>query len=131
MRPRIAPLVENMYGFNTSHAADSISSNARRAQKLLRDMNFVYVCLSRSRSCCWLNADPLPLQETRDDGSRRENGPYRHHVIQKAINVSWFRDKNDVGAQYYEYFDPMPERAIALILTVVMITFIDLIIDEY
>ncbi|KAH9965684.1 hypothetical protein BGW80DRAFT_747777 [Lactifluus volemus] len=106
MRHRIAPLVENMYGFNTSQAADSISSNARRAQKLLRDMNFVY--------------------ETRNDGTRRENGPYRHPIIQRAINISWFRDKNDVGAQHHEHFTPMPERAIALTLTV-----IECCIDEW
>jgi Domain of unknown function (DUF6532) len=73
----------------------------------------------------------LPLQETRNDGTRRENGPYRHPIIQRAINISWFRDKNDVGAQHHEHFTPMPERAIALTLTVVTITLTDSIADEY
>jgi hypothetical protein len=44
IKPRIAPLVENIYGFNTSHAPESISSNATLAQMLLKDMNFVFVC---------------------------------------------------------------------------------------
>ena len=72
-----------------------------------------------------------PLQETGNDGKRRGDEPYRNLIIQRAINISWFRDKNDVGAQHHEHFSPMPERAIALTLTVVMITLTDLIADEY
>jgi hypothetical protein len=49
MEPRIANLVENLYRFDTSHAHNSIGSNAKLAQTLLRDINFVYsVCHSRT-----------------------------------------------------------------------------------
>ena len=47
MEQRIAALVENLFGFSTSHAHSSIGSNAKLAQTLLRDINFVYsVCHS-------------------------------------------------------------------------------------
>jgi len=42
MKPKFATLVEIMYNFKTSQAHASISYNARRAQELLRDLNFVY-----------------------------------------------------------------------------------------
>ena len=41
--------VETLYGFDSSHAADSISRNATLAQALLSDMAFIYrVCLFRN-----------------------------------------------------------------------------------
>ena len=42
MRPKVATLVEIMYNFKASQAHASISYNARRAQELLRDLNFIY-----------------------------------------------------------------------------------------
>lgn len=43
----ITHIVEVQYGFDTSHAPDSISSNAALAQALLSNMAFIYrVCLS-------------------------------------------------------------------------------------
>jgi hypothetical protein len=42
MKPKVTTLVENMYNFRTSQAHSSISYNARRAQVLLKHMNFVY-----------------------------------------------------------------------------------------
>jgi hypothetical protein len=48
IKPGIAPLVKNLYGF--SRKKDSKDGNAQRAKTLLEDMNFVYkVCRSHSR----------------------------------------------------------------------------------
>ncbi|KAI0288503.1 hypothetical protein B0F90DRAFT_1802638 [Multifurca ochricompacta] len=102
MKPKIVTLVEYIYGFNTSRAHKSISSNAKRAQMLLRDMNFVY-------------------PDSEDMGTGKRHNPYRHPIIQRAINITWFRSKDDVGVVFHERFSPMPISVIALALAVVMI----------
>jgi Domain of unknown function (DUF6532) len=45
--------------------------------------------------------------------------PYRHPIIQKAINTIWFEDQSADGILVQEYFSPMPIPAIALALTLV------------
>ena len=50
MKPKVTTLVENMYKFRTSHAYPCISYNARRAQLLLKNMNFVYPVRQRHTS---------------------------------------------------------------------------------
>ena len=50
--------------------------------------------------------------------------PYRHPVLQKAINLTWFRNKDDEGVFFHEYFFPLSVTAIALILAVVRVVFI-------
>jgi len=55
-------------------------------------------------------------------GGKRHN-PYRHPSIQKTINTTLFRNKDDVGVVHHEHFSPMPIPIIALTLTLVMSTF--------
>jgi len=98
LKPKVAMLVENLYHFSTSQARESISSNSKRARMLLRDMTFVY-------PEAW-------------DGGKRHN-PYRHPIIQRVIDTTFFRNKDDVGAMHQEHFSPMPIPIIALTLTVV------------
>ena len=45
--------------------------------------------------------------------------PYRHPIIQEAINILWFKSKDDDGMTFQEHFSPMPIRAMALVLTAV------------
>jgi len=98
MKPNVATLVETLYHFSTSQAPDSLRSNRERSQMLLRNMNFVY-------------------PEPRDGGKRHR--PYRHSIVQRAINVAWFRTRDDVGVVNHEHFSPMPVPIIAITLTVV------------
>ena len=42
MKPKLATLVETLYNFKTGHDHTNTSYNARRAQGLLRHMNFIY-----------------------------------------------------------------------------------------
>ncbi|KAI0294526.1 hypothetical protein BC826DRAFT_1104596 [Russula brevipes] len=98
MKPNVATLVETLYHFSTSQAPDSLRSNRERSQMLLRNMNFVY-------------------PEPRDGGKRHR--PYRHSILQRAINVTWFRTRDDVGVVNHEHFSPMPVSIIAITLTVV------------
>ncbi|KAI0265923.1 hypothetical protein BC834DRAFT_158132 [Gloeopeniophorella convolvens] len=112
LKARIAPHVENIYGFNTSQASESIGRNAALAQKLLSGMTFIYRDVKGS------------------DG--RPHWPYRHPIIQKAVNITWFRNKDDDGVVYHEYFSPVPSQAIALVLTACLLRFqIECCIDEW
>ena len=49
--------------------------------------------------------------------------PYRHPIIQKAIDITWFRSVIDVGLLYRNHFSPLPVPAIAFILTAVRAIF--------
>ncbi|KAH8998369.1 hypothetical protein EDB86DRAFT_841298 [Lactarius hatsudake] len=95
LKPKFATLVEHMYNFNTSLARASIIYNATRAQELLRDMDFIY---------------PEP---------RTSCDPYRHPIIQRAIDTTWFRNEDDTGVVDREHFSPMPISVIAITLTVI------------
>jgi hypothetical protein len=102
MKPKVTTLVENLYNFKTGQAHASISYNVRRAQGLLRHVNFIY---------------PEP---------RTGRDPYRHSIIQRTIDTTWFRDKDDIGVADHEHFSPMPIPIIALTLMV-----IECCIDEW
>jgi len=95
IKPKIATLVENMYDFKTSHASVSISHNSGSSQELLRDLKFIY---------------PEP---------RTGRDLYRHPIIQRAIDTTWFRNKDDIGVVDHEHFSPMPISVIAITLTVI------------
>ncbi|KAH9023486.1 hypothetical protein EDB85DRAFT_1984460 [Lactarius pseudohatsudake] len=51
---------------------------------------------------------------------------FRNPVIQKAINVLWFRNREDDGIMFHEHFSPMPIPAIAFIIML-----IECCIDEW
>ncbi|KAI0296113.1 hypothetical protein B0F90DRAFT_1114424 [Multifurca ochricompacta] len=105
MKLMIMHAVEAFYGFDTSQAPDSIGHNTALAHALLADMTFIY-------------GDP--------NFGGEPHHPYRHPIIQKAINITWFQNKDDNGITFHEYFSPMPVAVIALVLTV-----IECCIDEW
>lgn len=43
--------------------------------------------------------------------------------IQKAVYAMWFANKQDDGVSYPEYFKPMPDITVALVLTAVQAPF--------
>ncbi|KAH9970477.1 hypothetical protein BJV74DRAFT_954096 [Russula compacta] len=98
MKMRIMHAVMTSYGFNTSQAAHSISSNVTCAQALLANTTFIY-------------------RERNLDGT--SHFPYRHVAIQKAIDLTWFQNKDSDGILFYKHFTPIPIKAMALILTVI------------
>lgn len=98
MKMTVKHLVESLYGFDTSRAPDSISRNAGLAQALLTNMAFIY----REPN---FGATP--------------HHPYRHPIIQKAINMLWFHSNDGDGIVFHEFFTPIPIPTIALILTVI------------
>jgi len=101
MKTKTKSAVDSSYEFDTSRAPQSIGRNASRAQELLAEATFIY-------------RDGPP------------HGLYRHPIIQKVVNITWFQNKDDVGIIFHQYFAPIPFEAIALVLTV-----IECCIDEW
>jgi hypothetical protein len=50
-------------------------------------------------------------------------GLFRNKNIQKVVNAMWFANKQDDGVSYPEYFKPMPDITVALVLTAVRAPF--------
>lgn len=118
MKTKIKHAVDSSYEFETSRAPDSIGRNASRAQALLAKTTFIYrvhliVSYLKSTEHCYgsqdFNFGDLPRH------------PYRHPIIQKIINITWFKNQDDIGVVFHEFFNPIPFRIIALAATVVRI----------
>jgi Domain of unknown function (DUF6532) len=75
----------------------------------------VFVLLHRINN----SLSPVYVQETNIGGTPHH--PYRHPIIQNAVNMTWFQDNDGDGIVFPEYFRPIPIQAIALVLTVVRI----------
>ncbi len=94
VKKKVTPLVERYYGFETSKARETLNDNMTKAQYLKIDSAFI-------------NGDEEPAL------------PYRHPIIQKAINVIWFSDRSCDGIVFQYHFNPLPYEAFALVLAVV------------
>ena len=66
-----------------------------------------------------MNVQNLKTNSAFINDDRGQRLPYRHPVIQKAVNVIWFNDRSSDGIAFYNNFNPMPYEAIALVLAVV------------
>ena len=108
-------LVVKNYGFESSQHKYIIKHNHELARGLKEGYNFTYLV-------CNLNDGPLShwyiFQEMGTTEANRK-GLFHNKNIQKVINAMWFANKNDDGITYPEYFKPMPDVTIALVLTVV------------
>ncbi|TFY56690.1 hypothetical protein EVJ58_g7483 [Rhodofomes roseus] len=105
LKSKVRPLVESLYGFNDSSAKKAIRENRDRAVALISESAFVY-------------EDPAVNQP--DSAYTERKGIYRHPIIQKAINITWFMNRSDEGILYNRFFGPaIPIETIALVLTAV------------
>ena len=48
-----------------------------------------------------------------------QKGLYQHPIIQKAVNIAFYANKQDEGVRYPQHFSPFPLTGVALLLTVV------------
>jgi hypothetical protein len=113
MKTKLKHAVQTLYEFDPNQTARSISYNVARANELLTKMAFIY----RVRPRCipiWSALIPVRSQDNNFGGNC-----YQHPIIQKAINILWFKNKGDDGMTFHEHFSPMPIPAFALVLTVV------------
>ena len=54
-----------------------------------------------------------------DADATKRKGMYQAKILQKVINVMWFRNKQDEGVVHAEKFNPLTVSALALVLTAV------------
>ena len=54
-----------------------------------------------------------------DNGNPKRKGIYNHPIIEKAVNIMWFKNKHDKGILNLDYFNPISIPSIALVLTAV------------
>ena len=53
----------------------------------------------------------------------QRSGLYKNPLIQKIVNVMWFRNALDEGVSYPDHFQPLKTHTVALVLTVVRLIF--------
>ncbi|KAG1850229.1 hypothetical protein DFJ58DRAFT_842503 [Suillus subalutaceus] len=46
----------------------------------------------------------------------KKKGIYKTELLQEGINIMWFTNRSDKGVIYHKYFNPIPVRAVALML---------------
>jgi Domain of unknown function (DUF6532) len=117
MKTKLKHAVETLYEFNRNRTSGSISYNMAHADELLTKMAFIY----RVRPHCvttW-RALMIPVRSQEHNSNRDPLHKYQHPIIQKAINILWFKHKDDDGMTFQEHFSPIPIPAMALVLTVV------------
>ncbi|KIJ15258.1 hypothetical protein PAXINDRAFT_11800 [Paxillus involutus ATCC 200175] len=100
LKIKIHPLVEVMYGFESSTKAMVQASSWRSSLQTLGSVTR------------HLEIPSMMFHA---------KGLYEHKIIQKAVNMAFYKDKRDEGVQYPQYFEPFPEASMALILTVTQI----------
>ncbi|TDL30147.1 hypothetical protein BD410DRAFT_834329 [Rickenella mellea] len=98
LKTKVRPLVESLFGFDTS-SKSAVAKNIAIAAELLDNYAFVY--------------------KARAPESVEASGLFEHPIIQKAINAMWFVNRSDEGVKYADVFTPFPHQALALVLTAI------------
>ncbi|KAF8691578.1 hypothetical protein AX14_002778 [Amanita brunnescens Koide BX004] len=99
-KTKCAKLVDSLYGFETGRNRRQVAANKTLAEELLNEKGYIF-------------------KEIKANGERCLRGPYKHMIVQCAVNDMWFQNKYDEGIKYEKNFDPLPIPAIALVLTAI------------
>ncbi|KAF8225184.1 hypothetical protein L208DRAFT_1307441, partial [Tricholoma matsutake] len=99
LKTKAQPLVETFFGFDSGNHESALKSNRLMVQYLKQDGHFTYKFI--------------------DWEEDKQTGVYHSKVIQKIMNVMWFRNQQDEGVQSTDYFEPFLLQALALVLTVI------------
>jgi len=102
LKTKMRSLISSFYGFRTSNSMEMIRQNRDLAESLKDGSVFVF----------------------KDWSSK--TGIYKTELLQEGINLMWFTNRNDEGIIYHKYFNPMPVKVLALVLTA-----IECCIDEW
>ena len=72
------------------------------------------------RHCIYDDSDvsTLAVKVTNADTTNRK-GMYQARILQKVVNVMWFRNKQDKGVVHAAQFSPLTISALALVLAAV------------
>ncbi|KAG2111753.1 hypothetical protein DEU56DRAFT_985303 [Suillus clintonianus] len=102
LKMKMRSLTRTFFGFRSSELRDVIRQNRDLAEALKDGSSFVFKD--------W----------------KAKTGIYKTELLQDGINVMWFANRNDEGIVYNQFFNPMPIKLIALMLTT-----IECCIDEW
>ena len=120
MKGKVRPLVESIYGFESS-TRESIKSGNRRLTRQLKDK--FGLCYRVSGQYPGLCSDGVLIICSKNLGDKKNNIPrsglFRTKLNQKAANLIWYRNKKDEGIVFEKYFTPFPIPAMALLYTAV------------
>ncbi|KAG2339210.1 hypothetical protein BDR05DRAFT_892162, partial [Suillus weaverae] len=95
LKMKMHSLTGSFYGFRASNSMEVIRTNRDLAESLKSGSVFVF----------------------KDPSSK--SGIYKTELLQEGINLMWFANRGDEGVIYHKYFDPIPIKTIALVLTAV------------
>ncbi|KAG2749317.1 hypothetical protein P692DRAFT_20778595 [Suillus brevipes Sb2] len=95
LKTKMRPLTASFHGFRSSNSMEVIRSNRDLAERLKIGSIFVF----------------------KDPSSKA--GIYKTKLLQQGINSMWFLNRSDEGVIYHKYFDPIPIKTIALVLTAI------------
>ncbi|KAG1801495.1 uncharacterized protein HD556DRAFT_1438520 [Suillus plorans] len=95
LKMKMRPLTASFHGFRSSNSMEVIRSNRDLAERLKIGSIFVFKDLSS------------------------KSGIYKTELLQQGINGMWFLNRSDEGVIYHKYFDPIPIKTIALVLTAI------------
>ncbi|KAG1801166.1 uncharacterized protein BJ212DRAFT_1210674, partial [Suillus subaureus] len=95
LKMKMCRLTSSFFGFWVSRSTTAIKANHDLAESLKEGISFVFKDWEMKTSI------------------------YKMELIQKVINDMWFANCSDKGILYAKYFDPLPLKLMALVLTVV------------
>ncbi|KAG2138322.1 hypothetical protein DEU56DRAFT_736455 [Suillus clintonianus] len=98
VKAKVRPLVESIYGFESSARESVKSRNRQLAQQLKHKFGLCYRVSLQSSN--------LP-----------RSGLFQMKLTQKAANLVWYRNKKDEGIVFAKYFTPFAIPAMALCYT--------------
>lgn len=104
-----------MLGFRGGASQRIQDANIARVRALKLDFGFVYWASTSFTPHC--TPCSSAIKKVYLDGTRK--GLYQAKIIQSSVNHIWFRNKKDEGVKYPEFYKPIPESGLALILTAV------------
>ncbi|KAG2117748.1 hypothetical protein DEU56DRAFT_930543 [Suillus clintonianus] len=102
LKTKMRTLTHSFFGFRSSDSREVIRHNRDLAESLKEGSAFVFKDWTMKR------------------------GIYKTELLQEGINIMWFVNRKDEGIIYHEYFNPMPIKVVALVLTA-----IECCIDEW
>ncbi|KAG2339091.1 hypothetical protein BDR05DRAFT_892327, partial [Suillus weaverae] len=95
LKMKMQSLTRSFFGFQSSESREVIRQNRDLAESLKEGLSFVFKD--------WTT----------------KTGIYKTKLLQDGINVMWFANRSDKGIIYNKYFNLMPIKVIALVLTAV------------
>ncbi|KAL6305982.1 hypothetical protein BKA93DRAFT_775949 [Sparassis latifolia] len=95
LKTKVRGVIQSFFGFRSGENKKTIARNRQHAEDLKDGYTFVYADMNK------------------------KTGLYKTEIIQMVINDMWFANKQDEGIRYHEYFNPISDVTIALVLAAI------------